>query len=190
MSTIYNGNEFDRFASGRFITIDGIPLEAIKLLAIMTWDYKAKASAARLLIDTMGVITEKYPQVRLIIAAKIEHRRYAQENEEYLAARPWRGSIKILYNQTNVPDLLASCDLFLYAPPNSIDSLRRALLEAHSAGLPIVATVTAGCPEIVQNSITGVLGPYDAKPLAEHVIDLLDDPRKRQEMGRRGRERV
>jgi glycosyltransferase involved in cell wall biosynthesis len=191
MTTIYNGIDFDLFASGRRISIEGVPSHAPKLLATMTWDYEAKAAGARLIIDAMGLITERYPEARLIIAAKTNHPRYAQGIEDYLATRPWRSSIKILYNQANVMDLLASSDLFMYATPaESNDSLPRAVLEAHAAGLPVVTTATAGCPEIVEDTVTGFLAPYDAKAFAERVLDLLKDPGKRQQFGRRGRERV
>jgi glycosyltransferase involved in cell wall biosynthesis len=191
MSTIYNGIEFDLFASGRRISIEGIPADAQKVISTMTWDYEGKAAGARLIIDAMGFITEKSPEARLIIAAKTNHPRYAQGIEDYLATRPWRSSIKILYNQANVTDLLASSDLFMYATPaESNDSLPRALLEAHAAGLPVVSTATAGCPEIVEDTVTGFLVPYNAKALAGRVVDLLRDPCKRQQFGKRGRERV
>ncbi|MGH7927832.1 MAG: glycosyltransferase family 4 protein [Candidatus Binatia bacterium] len=191
MMTIYNGIDFDSFASGRRIPIQGIPAEAPKLLSTMTWDYEAKAAGARLLIDAMGLITERYPEARLIIAAKTSHSRYSGEIEDYLAIRPWKNSVRILYNQTNIADLLASSDLFVYAsPPESNDSLPRALLEAHAAGLAVVATATAGCPEIVEDTVTGFLVSYDASLLATRVLDLVTDPLKRTEFGRRGGERV
>jgi glycosyltransferase involved in cell wall biosynthesis len=191
MTTIYNGIEFDRLASGRPIPIEGIPPEVPKLLAVMTWNYEGKSAGARLLIDAMGFITERYPKARLIIAAKTRRDHYSDENEKYLLAKPWASAIRILYNQSNVPDLLASSDLFVYAtPPDSNDSLPRSLIEAHAAGLPIVTTATAGCPEVVEDSVTGFAVRYDAKALAERVIELLADPGKRHEMGRRGRERV
>jgi glycosyltransferase involved in cell wall biosynthesis len=191
MITIYNGIDFDLFASGRRISIEGIPAEAPKLLSTMTWDYEGKAAGARLLIDAMGLITERYSEARLIIAAKTNHSRYAGEIDDYLATRPWRSSIRILYNHTDIPDLLASSDLFVYATqPESNDSLPRALLEAHAAGLAIVTTATAGCPEIVEDTVTGFLVPYDANSLARRVLDLVKDPLKRDQFGRRGRERV
>jgi glycosyltransferase involved in cell wall biosynthesis len=191
MSTIYNGIDFDLFASGRRILIEGIPADAPKLVSTMTWDYEGKAAGARLIIDAMRLITEQYPEARLIIAAKTNHPGYAQGIEDYLDTRPWRSSIKILYNQTSVTDLLASSDIFVYAtPPESNDSLPRAVLEAHAAGLPIVTTATAGCPEIVEDMVTGFLVPYDAKALAGCVLDLLRDPCKRQQFGRSGQERV
>jgi glycosyltransferase involved in cell wall biosynthesis len=189
--TIYNGIEFERFAAGKSLMIDGIPAEAPKLLAVMTWDYEKKASGAKLLIDAMGFITDKHPKAHLVIAAKVRHRRYAQMIEDYLVTKPWANSLTILYNQTNIPDLLASADLFVYATPvGSNDSLPRAMLEAHAAGLPIVATDTAGCSEIVENSVTGVLVPYNAEALAEYAVELLDDPTVRRRMGSLGQERV
>ena len=191
MMTIYNGIDFDLFASGRPISMEGIPAGAPKLLSTMTWDYEGKAAGARLLIDAMGLIAERYAEARLIIAAKTTHSRYAGEIEDYLATRPWKSSITILYNQTNISDLLASSDLFVYATPaESNDSLPRALLEAHAAGLAIVTTATAGCPEIVEDTVTGFVVPYDADLLAARVVELVKDPVKRDQFGRRGRERV
>ena len=191
MSTIYNGIDVARFTSGQPIALNGIPAEAKKLLAVMTWDYEAKASGARLLIDAMGLIAERYPEARLIIAAKARHQRYVHANETYLATRPWREAIKIYYNYANIPALLASSDLFVYAtPPKSNDSVPRALLEAHAAGLPIVTTATAGCPEVVEDRVTGFVVPYEAKALAHHVADLLAAPGQRQEFGRRGQRRI
>jgi glycosyltransferase involved in cell wall biosynthesis len=139
----------------------------------------------------MGLIAERNAEARLIIAAKASHSRYAEEIEDYLATRPWKSSIRILYNQTNISDLLASSDLFVYATPaESNDSLPRALLEAHAAGLAIVTTATAGCPEIVEDTVTGFVVPYDADLLAARVVELVKDPVKRDQFGRRGRERV
>jgi glycosyltransferase involved in cell wall biosynthesis len=191
MLTIYNGIEFDRFASGKPIARHDTPVHAAHLLAVMTWDHERKSAGARLLIDAMGLITEKIPEARLTIAASVNHRGYARTIEEDLAARPWSASINILYNQTNIPDLLASSDLFVYATPaESNDSLPRALLEAHAAALPIVTTATAGCPEVVEDSATGFLVPYDPQALAMRVLELLADPNRRRAMGKLGQAHV
>jgi glycosyltransferase involved in cell wall biosynthesis len=192
MLTIYNGIEFERFASGQPRPMHGCSSQAARLLAVMTWDHELKSAGARLLIDAMGLITTNIPQAHLTISAYIGyHWRYARALEAYVATKPWSAAITILYNQTNIPDLLASSDLFIYATPaESNDSLPRVLLEAHAAALPIVTTATAGCPEIVENGITGVLVPYDAETLARHVLELLVDPKKRRDMGQLGKEHV
>ena len=190
ISTIYNGIEFDRFSSERPVS-RGISARAPRLLAVMTWNYKGKADGAKLLIDSMGLIVRNLPESRLIIAAKTMHPAYAQEIEAYLAGKEWQHAVTILYNQKNIPDLLANSDIFVYATAaESNDSLPRALLEAHAAGLPIVTTATSGCPEVVDDAVTGFVVPYAAPSMAERVIELFADPERRQEMGRRGRQRV
>jgi glycosyltransferase involved in cell wall biosynthesis len=191
MTTIYNGVDFDRFASGRPIPIGGVPRGAPTLLAVMSWSYAAKADGGRMLIDAMGAVTRRVPSARLVIAAHVAHRRYADANEAHLATRPWRDAVRILYNHAAVPDLLASADVFVYATPDrSNDSLPRAVLEAHAAGLPVVTTATAGCPEIVADSVTGVVVPYDPEAIADGVVTLLEDGDTRRRFGQEGQARV
>jgi glycosyltransferase involved in cell wall biosynthesis len=99
--------------------------------------------------------------------------------------------VKVFYNQQNVPDFLATGDLFLYATsPDSNDSLPRAVLEAQAAGLSVVTTGTAGCGEIVEDGATGFVVPYDADALAARALDLLADPDRRRLWGMRAQEHV
>ena len=65
------------------------------------------------------------------------------------------------------------------------------LIEAMASAKPVVATAVGGVPDIVLDGQTGILAPSgDADGLAVGVIDLLQDPDKRQEFGERGREFV
>ena len=65
------------------------------------------------------------------------------------------------------------------------------LLESMAAGLPVIATEGGGNPEIVINGETGVLvPPKDYKAFANAIIDLAKDSKKRQQMGKAGRDRV
>ncbi len=64
-------------------------------------------------------------------------------------------------------------------------------LEAMAQGRPLVVTNTGGSPEIVRDGVEGFLvDPYDPALLARRLDCLLDSPGLREEMGRRGRERV
>ncbi len=137
--TIYNGVDVDRFAA-----LDARPAARRSppvLAAVMTWNYPAKTAGARLLIEAMGPVIAKRPGTRLVIAAKVGHRRHAAGIEAWLARLPWRDAVRIVYNHPRVAELLAEADLFVYATaPGSNDSLPRALIEAQAAGLPAVAT--------------------------------------------------
>jgi glycosyltransferase involved in cell wall biosynthesis len=65
------------------------------------------------------------------------------------------------------------------------------LLEALASGVPVVQPRHAAFPEIIEATGGGVLcKPGDAKSLADAVEQLLADPARARELGRRGREAV
>jgi len=65
------------------------------------------------------------------------------------------------------------------------------LIEAAACARPIVTTDTPGCREIVRHGDNGLLvPPREPGALAEALRMLADDPARRIEMGRRGRERA
>jgi glycosyltransferase involved in cell wall biosynthesis len=191
LTTIYNGIDFPRLERGRRLEIDGVPDTAPTLLAVATWEHPAKTEAGRLLIDAMGHIVAARPEVRLVIAVRARHRRWARANDAYLAGCAWRDAVRIFYNRTDIPDLLASADVFLYATSDeSNDSLPRALIEAQAAGLPTVATAAAGCAEVVEHGATGFVVERDPAAIARHVLALIDNRALRRRLGACGRERV
>lgn len=64
-------------------------------------------------------------------------------------------------------------------------------LEASAAGRPVVASSAGGIPDAVADGVSGLLvPPDDASHLAERIVELLSDPARAAELGRRGRERV
>jgi glycosyltransferase involved in cell wall biosynthesis len=66
-----------------------------------------------------------------------------------------------------------------------------ALLEAMAWSRPVVATAVNGCPEIVEDGVTGFLVPAgDPEAWASRVVDLVDDPVMADAMGQQGRKRV
>jgi glycosyltransferase involved in cell wall biosynthesis len=79
-----------------------------------------------------------------------------------------------LGHRTDIPDLLASCDVFVL--PSLFEGLPLSVLEALAAGKPVVATSIGGTDEIVSDGETGLLvPPADSHALAEAVRTLLQD---------------
>ena len=186
--TIYNGIDFDRYTSGRHQSIPGVSEGDFILLCVTSLDFENKSKGLQLVIDAFGHVQAKRREAKLVVAANASGP-YRQLTEEYLTSKPWRDRVTFFYNHRNIPDLLASGDIFLYATPsNSNDSLPRALLEAQASGLPAVATDTSGCPEIVRDGVTGFVVPYRAEAMAEKILQLMEDPQLRRDMGSKARD--
>jgi len=65
------------------------------------------------------------------------------------------------------------------------------LQEAMSMELPVVSTNIHSIPELIDHGISGILvSPNNEKELANAIIKLLDNPLLRQEMGKKGREKI
>lgn len=88
-----------------------------------------------------------------------------------------------------VPDMLASCDLFLLA--SHWEGAPMAVIEAMAAGLPVVATAVGGLPELVVDGVTGLLTPPgDEAALAGALAEMTDRPDKRRRFGAEARVRA
>jgi glycosyltransferase involved in cell wall biosynthesis len=189
--TIHNGIEFELYSAGRRQQLPGARDGDLVLLCVTSLNFQNKSTGLEVILDSFGHVWERRSDARLVIAAKTSNPLCQRRVETYLDSKRWRDSVTILYNHQNIPDLLASGDIFMYATPeNSNDSLPRALLEAQSAGLPVVTTNTSGCPEIVEDEKTGFVVPYDAGPMAEKILQLMENSRLREEMGRQAKKRM
>jgi glycosyltransferase involved in cell wall biosynthesis len=77
------------------------------------------------------------------------------------------------------------------ALPSRDESQSIALLEAMACRKAVVAARVGGVPEVVVDGVTGTLFPAGNVPaLAEALVALLNDPKKRAAMGDAGRARV
>ena len=76
-------------------------------------------------------------------------------------------------------------------PSRFEDPLPTTAIEAGFCGLPVVATVAGGLPEIVEDGTTGMLVPVGApNELAGAIDKLVRSPELRRRMGEAGRERM
>ena len=82
--------------------------------------------------------------------------------------------VMFLGHRSDVPDLLAACDVFVL--PSLFEGLPVSVLEAMAAGKPIVATAIGGTDEAVVHGETGLLvAPGDPSALAWAIHRLLAD---------------
>jgi glycosyltransferase involved in cell wall biosynthesis len=98
----------------------------------------------------------------------------------------------VLTNQPRTA-VAAACErsLFLVMPSISEEAFGLVALEAMAMGRPVIASAVGGLPEVVDHGETGLLTePGDAAALAGAMRSLLQDPARREALGRAARQRA
>ncbi|MFM2309167.1 MAG: hypothetical protein RLY87_1288 [Chloroflexota bacterium] len=169
----------------------GIPIDAPLVVAVGRFVYK---KGFGVLIHAFGMIRERYPQARLVLAG------YGDLHNEYLhiAHDTGVGDALILPGQVSrddVAQLIASADVYcvpsVHDESGNVDGLPNALLEGMSAGCAVVASAIAGIPDVLTHNVDALLvPPADSNALAEACLALLDDSTLRARLGSAARARV
>ncbi|MDV7999965.1 glycosyltransferase [Rhodococcus sp. IEGM 1408] len=99
------------------------------------------------------------------------------------------GSVVFTGVRTDMAAVYRAADAVLL--PSLVENLPTVLIEAGSAGRPVVATTVGGIPEIVLDGVTGLLcPPADPAAMAERILRLVDDPELRAAMGSQATSRI
>lgn len=105
--------------------------------------------------------------------------------------------IKLLGAQTQdlVREMYCESDIFMLPSIVGHDGAEEAqglvLQEAQAAGLPVLSTLIGGIPDGVMDGESGYLVPQrDSEALANRLNHLLEHPKQRENMGRKGRKFV
>ena len=89
----------------------------------------------------------------------------------------------------DIPELLRQADIFVL--PSIKEAMPVTILEAMACDLPIVASRVGGIPDVVQESVTGVLvDPNDENEIANALGPLVVAGELRRGLGSAGRRRV
>lgn len=84
--------------------------------------------------------------------------------------------------QRDLRQFYAAWDIFVLASKR--EGLNNAVMEAMSAGLPVIATLVGGMPELIQTGVDGLLVPPDnSEAMAVAIVSLAGDPSLRKELG-------
>jgi glycosyltransferase involved in cell wall biosynthesis len=169
------GIDLERFARGEpALRVDGPLVGNVARLA----EQKGHA-------DLLEALAE-LPDVRAAIVGDGPLRAglEAQARELGLAGR-----VTFTGERDDVPDLLASMDVFAF--PSLFEGLCLAVIEAQAAGVPVVATPVGGIRETVVEGETGVVVPVnDPQALAAGIRRVLADPPRARAMAEEARRRV
>ena len=127
-------------------------------------------------------LVRRASRVRFVIcgAPLFGDRTYYNEVLRLAAGLP----VEFLDWQDDVGAVMRDLDVLVIASKQ--EGMPRVLLEAFSAGLPVVAFPVGGIPEVIQNEVTGFLvQPGDLAARLEEVLE--SDPRNLRAVARRAR---
>src|SRR5262245_33745132 len=90
-----------------------------------------------------------------------------------------------------VRDLLQRADAFVLPSVGLGEAAPVSVMEAMACGLPVVASVIGGTPDMITSGEDGVLVPQgDEKALADALVRLSRGPEERRRLGRAARARA
>lgn len=133
-------------------------------------------------IETIGKIHANYPNAHFLAVGDGEMKPGLEKRAEELGLT---GSITFTGWRSDVPEMLQAMDLLLLTSRN--EGMGRVLVEALCTEVPVVAMISGGVWEVVQNGITGIhIKPGDIDTMVDETVTLLEDPDKRKAMGKAG----
>ena len=125
------------------------------------------------------------PSCRFVICGDPQHSggSYLSEVRDAADGLP----IEFLDWQSDLGPVLRGLDVVV-VPSMSLDATPRVILEAFSAGVPVVAYPSGGLTELIENGTNGILTSESTPPsLASAITELLADPQKMQRLAHNAR---
>ncbi len=145
-------------------------------------------------IRAMANIIKEFPNVRYAIVGSGELRADLKRLIKKLGVQ---NKIKLIgkRSQKGVVNILGKAHIFIHpsvtAKNGDGEGIPRALKEAMSCGLPVIATWHNGIPEVVDEGINGFLVPeYDVVSLENQLKYLILNPQVWNEMGKAGHKKI
>lgn len=141
-----------------------------------------------LLIRAVGLARKRAPNIRLVLVGAGPHEQSLRELAEKTGvadAVEFLGRVPY----ADLPSLLAAADVFAF--PSLSEGRPRAVLEAQSVGVPVVASDIPAHREFITHKLSGLLlSPTEPSSWAEAIVRLSGDEALRKTMSAHARSLV
>jgi glycosyltransferase involved in cell wall biosynthesis len=141
-------------------------------------------------VEAAKVVKRNYPDVEFALLGFLDVQNPAAISRAEMDSWVAEGSVTYLGVSDDVRAEIATADCIVL--PSYREGTPRTLLEAAAMGRPIVTTNAVGCREVVDDGQNGFLCKVrDSADLANKMESMLKlSPQERQEMGRKGRQKM
>jgi len=144
--------------------------------------HMARQKGQKHLVAAIPEVQLKYPRAKFVFVGKGKLRRDLREQARALGVEE---AVRFAGIRKDIPIVLNCFDVFVL--PSLWEGFGTAIVEALACGVPVVATRVGGIPEVIEHGADGLLVPAGlARPLAQSIVRILDDPSLRGDMIYRG----
>jgi glycosyltransferase involved in cell wall biosynthesis len=182
LRVIHNGVDTEKFQRAQRDRARLFPDVGNEMLVVLVGNMHSDVKGHPWLIAAAPTVVREFPEVRFVLAGEGESRpTFAAQ----VAQLGLEGAFKFLGRRSDIPEILASCDMAVL--PSRAEGLPNAVLEYMAAGLPTIATRVGGIAELVQDGVTGLLVPAEnANALAGALLRFLRDPEQARQIANNG----
>jgi glycosyltransferase involved in cell wall biosynthesis len=136
-------------------------------------------------VQAARLVAAKLPQAHFLIVGDDKSTpdpAFLPRLRTYVSEACLDAQVHFLGFRNDVPQIMAALDVL--AVPTHDEGFGRVVVEGMAAGRAVVASRVGGIPEIIEHGRTGWLVPAgDDQALAEAVLGLLGDPRRKSALG-------
>lgn len=164
--------------------------ETTQPLRILFVSLLCEGKGLLVLLDACGRLAKRGVPFHLNLMGPMESIEFAHRVQARITELQIDDRVSLLGIRTGAEKFadFAASDVLCH--PTFFDTFPLVLLEAMSAGLPVVATHHSGIPDIVDEGETGFLvAPRDSAAVADRLAQLASNPQMRAEFGLAGRRR-
>jgi len=146
--------------------------------------YNVWRKCALEIIDSVPAVVAKHPEARFVLAGE-RHDGFGEVEAvvRRLGVERYVSFPGVVSREEKI-DLMRRCRLYLQ--PTRYEGFGAAILEAMSCGAPVITNPAGAVPEVVGDSAV-LLADTRPQTIAQVVIDLWSDERRRAELSREGR---
>ena len=124
-------------------------------------------------VESSKIVKKIYPNIRFCILGFLDDKKATAIKRSVFEAWISEGYVEYLGETTDVRDAIAFSDCVVL--PSYREGTPRSLLEAAAMEKPLIATMVAGCKDVIDESLNGFLcNPLDAKDLSSKIIKMIN----------------
>ena len=140
-------------------------------------------------VSAARMVKRAFPEVQFHLLGGRDERNPTVVSPRELERWREEGVITWLGEVPDVRPIVAKADVVVL--PSYREGVPRALLEAAAMGKPLITKNAAGCREVVEHGVNGLLVPVkDAEALARAMLCMIEHPTMRERMGKAGRQKM